>query len=377
MLSIFPLLKIDTLSFAVFLTAMATTQSFVDFIPSIFLGVPDEETVLSVLPSHKLLLEGRGMEAVRITALASLYGVIISLAFLPIAFYIVPLAYSAVRMWIVPILAFAIFFLIMREKKRLWALLTFLLSGYLGWTCLHINLSTSDVFLPLFSGLFGLSGLLMGIQAGSRFYPQEDDAKVRLSERGLWRYSFLGAVGGLLVGLLPAMSPSQVGILFQELRAMKERAKIALEELHIREFLTMVASLNTADAMFSIFAVYLMNNPRSGISVIIQELFGRIDIWMLIMLCAVMVVVGGLSYFIHLEIGRMFSRLAGRMNFQRISALGFLLVVAMVFLMTGLFGLLIAMVSMMVGLIPALSGVSRTHAMGCLLLPTLLFFLGV
>jgi len=381
MLSAMSLLAIEPVAFAVFLTSMATTQTFIDFIPSIFLGVPDENTVLSLLPSHRLLLEGRGMEAVRITAVASLYGVVISLAILPLAFMIVPILYSAVRSAVVPILIFAISYLILRERKPeriLWAATTFFMAGYLGWTCLNLPvMSTSQVFLPMFSGLFGLSTLIMGINTKSQSYPQDSDAEIRLDSKSLWRNSLLGSIGGLLVGLLPAMSPSQIGIVFQEMAALKGKAKDSLEDFRIRRFLTTVASLNTSDAMFSIFALHLMNNPRSGISVILQDLFGQIDIWLLALLCGVMLVSGLIAYNVHIYLGQKFSKLAGRIDFRKLSATGFIFVLVMVFAMTGPLGIAIAFVSMAVGLVPALTGVSRTHCMGCLLLPTLLFFIGI
>lgn len=372
---------VDPVSFAVFLTAMATSQSFLNFIPSIFLGVPDENTVLSLLPTHRLLLEGRGMEAVRITAVASLYGVFLSLMLLPLAFVLVPVAYSAARPVIVPILVIAITFLILRERKSekiLWALATFFISGYLGWVCLDLPaLSTNQVFLPLFSGLFGLGTLLTGMQNSQKSYPQDLKAEIMMDKKSLWRNSLLGTVGGFLVGLLPAMSPSQIGIVFQEISALKERAKGALEDIRIRQFITVVASLNTADAMFSIFSVYLMGNPRSGISVIIQDLFGKIDLGLLALLAGVMLVSGLMAYKIHLFLGQWFSDFAGRVDFRKLSAGCFVFVIVMVFFSSGFLGLLIVAVSTAVGLIPALTGVSRTHCMGCLLLPTLLFFSGL
>jgi putative membrane protein len=381
MLSVMAILGLDPITFAIFLTAMATTQTFIDFIPAIFLGVPDEDTVLSLLPAHRLLLEGKGMEAVKLTGLASLYGVVVSLAILPIAFVIVPIAYEAIRSAIVPILIFAIAYLILRERKAekiLWALLTFLLAGYLGYTCLELKvLSTSQVFLPLFSGMFGLSTLITGIQAGSKFYPQDLDAELEMDSKNLWRASFLGGIGGLLVGLMPAMSPSQIGIVFQEIQALKEKAKDALEDVKMRQFMAIIGSLNTADAMFSIFGLYLMNNPRSGISVILQDLFGQIDFGILALLCGVMLVSGLIAYRLHLFIGEKFAKFADRIDFQKLSMGGFVFVIVMVFSMTGLIGLLIALVSMAVGLVPALTGVSRTHCMGSLLLPTTLFFLGI
>lgn len=52
----------------------SVVHSFVDFIPSVFLGAPDEDTVLSILPGHRLLLSGKGLEAVACAAQGSLAG---------------------------------------------------------------------------------------------------------------------------------------------------------------------------------------------------------------------------------------------------------------------------------------------------------------
>ena len=59
-------------SLAVFIIAMGITHTFLDAIPSIFLGAPDEDMVMGVLPGHKLLLEGKGYEAVKLTVIGSL-----------------------------------------------------------------------------------------------------------------------------------------------------------------------------------------------------------------------------------------------------------------------------------------------------------------
>ncbi len=52
----------------------SVVHSFMDFIPSVFLGAPDEDTALSVLPGHRLLLSGKGLEAVSCAAKGSLAG---------------------------------------------------------------------------------------------------------------------------------------------------------------------------------------------------------------------------------------------------------------------------------------------------------------
>ena len=56
---------------AVIILSNALSQTFHDIIPSIFLGAPDGDTALMVLPGHRLLLDGAGAEAVRLSALGS------------------------------------------------------------------------------------------------------------------------------------------------------------------------------------------------------------------------------------------------------------------------------------------------------------------
>ena len=62
----------NVLVLSCFIIGMAVTHSFLDSIPSIFLGAPDSDNVLIVLPGHKLLLEGKGYEAVKLTIVGSL-----------------------------------------------------------------------------------------------------------------------------------------------------------------------------------------------------------------------------------------------------------------------------------------------------------------
>jgi putative membrane protein len=62
--------------------ANCITHTFHDIIPSIYLGVPNSDMVLAVLPGHQLLLDGRGPEAIRLSALGSAGSVIVSIILL-------------------------------------------------------------------------------------------------------------------------------------------------------------------------------------------------------------------------------------------------------------------------------------------------------
>ena len=59
---------------ACLIVSAAASHSFLDFLPSVFLGAPDEGESLSTLPGHRLLLQGRGREAVEHAASGALVG---------------------------------------------------------------------------------------------------------------------------------------------------------------------------------------------------------------------------------------------------------------------------------------------------------------
>lgn len=73
-----------------FIIAMAISHNFFDFIPSIFLGAPEEGNSLSALPGHKFLLEGRGLEAIKLASIGCLGGIIISLVLYPVFITLLP-----------------------------------------------------------------------------------------------------------------------------------------------------------------------------------------------------------------------------------------------------------------------------------------------
>ena len=65
----------------IFIVSLSITHTFLDSIPSIYLGAPDSDHVMSILPGHKYFLEGKAYEAFILTLIGSLSAVIISIIF--------------------------------------------------------------------------------------------------------------------------------------------------------------------------------------------------------------------------------------------------------------------------------------------------------
>jgi putative membrane protein len=150
-LGIFAGSSVEPILFAVLILSMAVVQTFLDILPAIFLGAPDPDNALSILPGHRMLLEGRGFEAVRLSATGSLGAVLLASGLAMPMVVLIPAIYPYLQAVLFPLLLFLEASIIITEsttRKMLYALGVILLSGVLG------ILVTSSGFMPTDKALF-------------------------------------------------------------------------------------------------------------------------------------------------------------------------------------------------------------------------------
>ncbi|UZE91917.1 MAG: tripartite tricarboxylate transporter permease [Methanosarcinales archaeon] len=375
----------------IIILANAVAHTFLDFIPSIFLGAPEAETALAVLPGHRLLLEGRGIEAIRLSALGSAGSVIVALGLiLPLGIlfkHIYPILNQYMG-WI--LLSIALIMIGTESGERIdpwesklkykgYAALVFLLSGMLGifsftrsgLMCPIIPIGEPSILFPLLSGMFGASMLIISLVTKSTI-PKQVKTKFKLSKRRVTRGIFTGSLAGSMVAWLPGVSPAVATVVTRLL--VKEKG-----EGSSREFIVAVSGVNTANAIFGIIALYTIQRPRSGAMVAIKSVMepNAWSISLIVLLLMVVVGVSILSYFATIFIGDRASKLLVRMNYSKLSAAILLCLGVMVVLFTGLFGFIVFAIAMVVGMLSPYLKVRRTHAMGILLLPLILYFFGL
>ena len=121
-------------------------HTFLDAVPSTFIGVPDADTVLSVLPAHQLYLAGNGEEAVRISALGSLWGFVYALPLFAAFYFILPLFQTEIDWAVGLVILTAAGLLIVFSKTPFWALMLFLVSGLLGIFSMRFSYFSFGVF---------------------------------------------------------------------------------------------------------------------------------------------------------------------------------------------------------------------------------------
>lgn len=330
------------------LFSMGLTHTFLDVVPSAFLGVPDEGTALGILPAHRLVLRGRAMEVVRIALWASFLAVLITILLSPLY----PMLAGAYTPKIGrAVVCFLAFLLILTERglKKLHAALVFFLSGLLG--VLAFRLPLRQPYYHLFTGLFGLPVLVMAIVNGTGSL-SGGDGEIRMDLKRFMGFSFLGTFLGMMASLIPAFTASQAALI---------GSFLSRDE---RSFLTIVFSVNTANFLFSFVNFLETERVRNGIvALMTPDAVGFLPYYALAALFVSLLVLSygePLAAIILKALAHVPYRL---LNGTVVAAL---LLLSLYF--DGLLGLLVLTGGAMIGLLAMVLGVKRTNCMGVLML---------
>lgn len=366
LLSLSPLLLLYTsaLVLSVFIISLAITHSFVDSIPSIYLGAPDEAQALSVLPGHLLLHRGEGHNAILCTVIGSYGCLFFSLLIFPLLLLGMNVIYSLIESFIGYILLLIMAAMIFREKgKRLMTLVCFLLAGCLGLVVFSIH-SLSQPLFPLLSGLFGLSIMLVSLMQNAELPIQDDSLPLQLPLKTAGKAISAASVVGFVAAFLPGFGNSQAAIIANEI----------VRESEPEGFLVLTGGINTANMLISIGTVYALSKARNGAIVAIRELVGNVDFSMMLLFLLVALVVGSVAVLLTVSLSKLFATLASRINYVDIIFWIILLICSLTYLFDGFVGLLVLCVSTCLGLLASVCGVGKNHLMGCLIVPVILYF---
>lgn len=363
----------------VFLVSMSIAHAMLEFVPSMLLGVPDETTALSVLPGHKLVLEGRASEAIRIVSVAGFGAILLTILLLPLFTIFLPTVQSISRpfTWII-LLIVSIYMLVRLSrnfKSFIFSTILFSLSGLLGWVMLGTNISSNLSLMSMFSGLFGISTIFFSLNDNS-FIPYQNPFFDFELNRDILKGIFAGGTAGCILGFLPGFGPAQGSILAQEIGGSSA-------ENDCESFLASMSGVNTSDTLFSLVALYLIGNPRSGIAVYIIKLLGELTMNHLFLFIFVSLFAVSISLILCLKIGDRFSSMIKGLNYRKlsISVIILIIIILYVFIIVYkgpiLYLTLTLITSTALGLLPHYLGVSKSHLMGVLIIPALIIYLNM
>lgn len=364
----------------VLMVAMSIAHALLEFVPSMLLGVPEEGTALSILPGHRMVLEGRAKETIRIVAIGGYGAIIVTILMLPIFAFILPFLHEFLKsyIWIILLVVsvYLIYKLTSNIRDFLWSLFLFVVSGILGWVIFQSPITSSLSLMCVFSGLFGISTIIFSLNDNSTIPPQNKayDLDIDFTK---FKSIFAGGVSGAILGFLPGFGPAQGSMIAQAASGNKNGEDDTVN------FLLSNSGLNTSDCLFSLIAIYLIGNPRSGIAVYMSYLIFQFSLNHLIIFIFASLIAVSVSLILCLKLGDSFSKLMDNVDYKKLSLTVILLIILILYIfiiyydapLLYLTGLLITSTAM--GLLPHYLGLGKSHLMGVLIIPAIVIYIGI
>ena len=326
----------------VIFVSMSIAHALIEFVPSMLLGVPEEGTATSILPGHRMVLEGRSKEAIRIVSIGGFGAIVVVILMLPIFSVCLPFLQGISKPYTWIILTVVSVYMIYRlsngKRAFIWSMLLFILSGILGWVMLQTPISSGISLMCTFSGLFGISTILFSLNDSSSIPHQSKF------------YEFI----------VDATSD---------------------EGDDTKNFLLANSGLNTSDTLFSLIAIYLIGNPRSGIAVYMSYLISEFTIGHLLVFTFTSLLAVSVSLMICLKLGDSFSNLMQGVDYKKLSISVIILMIVILYVFAFvyegpvLYLTLGLITSTAMGLLPHYLGVSKSHLMGVLILPAIIIYM--
>ncbi|MBS3151443.1 tripartite tricarboxylate transporter permease [Candidatus Woesearchaeota archaeon] len=344
------------------IVSMAITHTFLNVLPAVYLGAPDSEgKILSVLPGHRMLLQGKGYEAVTLTVLGSFLAIIIGILLTPLLLKFLPGLYSSIKNYIGYLLVIISIYMVLRERKKFWAFFIFILAGIFGLGVLNLNIK--EPLFPLLSSLFGVAGLLISLKDNVKI-PKQIIEKITIPKKEVAKAMSSAGIVGTFVSLMPGLGPAQAAIIGSQLIKLTDKG-----------FLILVGSLETLGMITSFIAIFSIQKARNGAVVVISRLMETITQKDLILFLIVAFIAGLIAVFLSLSFAKIFSSLITKVNYQKLCIAIIILIVGMALWLSSYLGLFVLIIGSFIGMLPSLVGIGKNHLMGCLLLPIILFFL--
>lgn len=360
--------KHDSLCWIVLISSMSVVHTFVDFIPSVLLGAPDSDTFLSVLPGHRLLLQGKGLVAVRLTIVGGLFAGIASIAGAPLFVLFMRKAYQFLSSIVPLALGIILVAMVLGEKgnkKRAFGLAAVFLSGFIGLLALKSTLPLHQPLFCLATGFFGASTLVDSFLKKPKILEQ---TKSRFSiEKGrAAKNSLLALIGGCFVSLMPSIGASQAAFV---MRKMVGRVKTA-------DYLILLGGVNTSTAILSFFVLFAWGKTRTGSAAAISQLveFGLRELLLVVGACIIGLGFGAIATDL---ISRRAMRAMQAANYRKINLGVLALVTLLVFFFSGFLGLAFYATAASIGIFSINAGIKRSNSMAFLMIPTILYYASV
>ncbi|MBT6040875.1 hypothetical protein HOH15_03000, partial [Candidatus Woesearchaeota archaeon] len=252
--------------------------------------------------------------------------------------------------------------MILKEKQKFWAFLLFFISGTLGIIVFSIP-NLNEPLFPMLSGIFGLSGLIISYFENTKIPFQRINQNIKLKYKELVKAIIGSSIAVFLIQFFPGLGPAQGAVISNQIVKVKNRGYLAL-----------VGAMGTMSVVFSLVTFYVLGKAKDGTIVVISKLL-ELNHKSFLLLITTFIVSGSIAVFLTLFFAKIFSKLIGKINYKLLVLSIISFIFAMTIIINGWIGIIVLITSASIGLIAPLKNIGRNHAMGCLILPVLMYFI--
>ena len=375
----FLLTKVSPEFLCVLMVSMSIAHALIEFVPSMLLGVPQEGTATSILPGHRMVLQGRSKEVIRIVSVGGFGAIIVTILMLPIFSILLPFLHDVSKpfTWAILLVAsiYLTYSLTSNFRDFLWSSLLFVISGILGWIIFQSPISSGVTLMCVFSGLFGISTILFSLNDSSTIPHQNPFYELNI-DYNKFKSIFAGGITGAILGFLPGFGPAQGTVIAQAVSGTND-----CDDDDTVNFLLATSGLNISDCLFSLIAIYIIGNPRSGIAVYMSYLISEMSINHLLIFIFASLLAVSISLALSLRLGDSFSRLMGGVDYKKMSIGVIILQIVILYIFIfyykapPLYMTLALITSTAMGMLPHYIGVGKSHLMGVLIIPAIVIYM--
>jgi len=349
-----------------FLLGLVITHYFVSYIPSAFIGVPEDETAVSVLPLHNLTKMGRGYEGIMLCAFGGFIGIIMALIATFLIFNIgldLNNTYEHFKPFIPYVLILLLTISLLFSGNIFWSTLITILSGLFGIVVLYNPPEINNILTAIFTGMFGMPLLLENLKMDRIRHQIITFPELDIS---LFKSAFAGTIGGLFRIFLPAIGGAQINFFLSKI----------IKENNLKSFLVSQGAITLSNEVFSILSLLLIGYGRSGTAMAIKDLSINLDKSIIFSL----LIASGSAFGILFIISKCFLDYLPYLDYRKITyyIISFcILVVLFLGYFSGylLFYVAVFVVSSFIGILCLKSKVNLSYMMSVLVFPTILYYL--
>lgn len=349
--------EIEPLSYGSFIAGLSVSHTFHDFLPAIFLSIPEAEAALSTLPGPEMAAHGKGVEAFLYTVTGGSFSIVAFLIAAPVLFYAAEPVYKFLTPFMQYILLFFLLFLVFKSSDLVAAVTVAVFSGTLGMVAFEVPVNQSFVLMPVFTGLFAVPSIAVTMSKELNIPEQEIGRPETLKSL---KGGFTGFLAGLIAGIFPGVGAATSTSFLAPLLDSR------------KEFLAGMGAVNTSDILISFIAIYLLGKARSGASVALISVT-EVSKYQIGLLIGLSIMAVSVSMIIAWKISVPYIRFLRKAGLKKVSFLVLLLFVCLNFYMTGWIGLLILITAAFIGCAAVLSN-QRSVCMAVLIVPAVSFY---